>query len=699
MKIRSFLAGALALAASFLATPAEAGSSCQYITTGAVLTAAQWNSCFQAKQNELNYTPINRAGDGMQGLLTTPAATTSTAGFRVYPGVAPSAPTNGDMWSTSTGFYVRVNGSTVGPLRDGTSASFAATSPVTVSFPSSVVTYAFDFSVANTWTATQTMRTILAGTTNTFDVGTSATVAAFRTIYAGTSFVGPIGTFTTSVAVGGATIGANALAVTGASLFNSAITYGGVTLANSVTGTGSMVLSIGPTFTSSFTATGLVTNASLANMGAWSFKGNATAGSAVPTDVTIDGLTNKASPVNADELLLADSAASFGWKKCTIQNCIAAVTSGVASIAGNTGAFTLGAGLTNSTNNILMLFEPGSITNCTLTGTVSANALTIALKTQAGADPTSTTPCVVSFRSATIATGDYTAVLVTAATSFATATSGSTFGSTNATPFRLWITAWNNAGTVVLGVSNQSTATQIYPLNEAAVQSSTACNACSNATAAGTFYTTAAQTSKATRILGYMDWSSGLTTAGTWASGPTTIQMFGPGVKKPGDVVQRIYGGITTAVTNTNTYTISNTAPVPANGTIAFAFPAVTATSTANYLRVTSNLILSTNAGGAFAENYLYDGTNTVSTTATFLASSTVLQTLPNSYQVRAPSASTTYTVYFSGGSASIFLNSQAGSNQFGGTAASNGTIEEIMGALPEPANDNANPGIHARAA
>lgn len=36
-------------------------------------------------------------------------------------------------------------------------------------------------------------------TTNTLDIGTSATVLAPRTVYAGTSFVGPVGTFTTSV--------------------------------------------------------------------------------------------------------------------------------------------------------------------------------------------------------------------------------------------------------------------------------------------------------------------------------------------------------------------------------------------------------------------------------------------------------------------------------------------------------------------
>lgn len=255
-KIRaSFAAAALAAFAFLSPGVAVAGSSCQYITTGAVLTAAQWNSCFQAKENELGYTPINKAGDSMTGLLTTVAPTTSTAGFRLNPGAAPTAPTNGDLWMTSTGLYGQVNGVTVGPFAAAGASAFAATSPITVSFPASVVTYGFDFTVANSWLATQTFRTILAGTTNTYDIGTSAAAGAFRTVYAGTSFVGPVGTFTTSVAVGGATIGGNALAVTGTSLFNSgvtmsaALTYGGVTLSNAVTGTGAMVLATSPALT------------------------------------------------------------------------------------------------------------------------------------------------------------------------------------------------------------------------------------------------------------------------------------------------------------------------------------------------------------------------------------------------------------------------------------------------------------------
>lgn len=197
------------LAAAFgvvLSIGAAFAQSSPNLRTGQVPTAAQWNSYFSAKQDLLGYTPINKAGDVMTGPFTTVASTAVVSGFAVTPGTAPISPDNGDIWMTSAGLFYRAGGATYGPLTGGTSGSFAATPPIIVSFPSSVVTYAFDFTVANSWLATQTMRTVLAGTTNTYDIGVSETVSAFRTIYAGTSVVAPAATFATSLGAGTTTI-------------------------------------------------------------------------------------------------------------------------------------------------------------------------------------------------------------------------------------------------------------------------------------------------------------------------------------------------------------------------------------------------------------------------------------------------------------------------------------------------------------
>lgn len=48
--------------------------------------------------------------------MISPSSTTSRAPLRIRQGVAPTTPEDGDIWTTSAGLFVRINGTTVGPL-------------------------------------------------------------------------------------------------------------------------------------------------------------------------------------------------------------------------------------------------------------------------------------------------------------------------------------------------------------------------------------------------------------------------------------------------------------------------------------------------------------------------------------------------------------------------------------------------------
>lgn len=112
MKIVKIAVAALLL--SMVSISAQA--ACPTFSYGKVLTPGQWQQCFDEKQAVLGYNPVNKAGDVMTGRLVLPSPTGAASGFNITPGSVPSAPIDGDIWTTSSGVYARISGSTVGPL-------------------------------------------------------------------------------------------------------------------------------------------------------------------------------------------------------------------------------------------------------------------------------------------------------------------------------------------------------------------------------------------------------------------------------------------------------------------------------------------------------------------------------------------------------------------------------------------------------
>lgn len=188
-----------------------------------------------------------------------------------------------------------------------------------------------------------------------------------------------------------------------------------------------------------------------------------------------------------------------------------------------------------------------ALSNCTLAASVGSNLLTVALKDNVGNDPSAASPCNLNYRNQTSTTGSLTLVPQTTAISISTNATGATLGTSANTAFRFWVVVFNNAATNVLALINCWDGSSILPLTENIAQSTTPISG--SATSAGVFYTPNGITvnAKYFRILGYVEYTAGLATPGTYASGPNFVQAFGPGIRKPGEAVQILTNSTTTA--------------------------------------------------------------------------------------------------------------------------------------------------------
>lgn len=238
-------------------------------------------------------------------------------------------------------------------------------------------------------------------------------------------------------------------------------------------------------------------------------------------------------------------------------------------------------------------------TNCTLTASVGSNALTIAIKGIDGNDPSSTNPVYVPFRNATAGTGDLTWLSLTAATSVVVS-SGSTLGTTNAVPNRVWVVGFNDAGTFRLGVINCSTSTNIYPLASDVIASSTAEGGAGAADSAGVIYTGTAVTSKPMIVLGYVE--STQATAGTWATTPSKVEPWISGMSLPGHWVQ------VATVSKTDTFTDSSAAGTWVD--ITGLSVSITPTSTCNRVFIQSFVSTSASTNNAVGLRLVRGSTN-----------------------------------------------------------------------------------------
>ena len=155
------------------------------------------------------------------------------------------------------------------------------------------------------------------------------------------------------------------------------------------------------------------------------------------------------------------------------------------------------------------------IENLAIATSVGSSALTIALKTKAGSDATALDPVNVAMRDITLTSGTYNIRTVISALSLVIS-SGSTLGQVNGQPSTIFVYLIDNAGTLELAASHSL-------FREDTLATTTAEGGAGAADSATVMYSATARTGVPFRLIGKI--INTQTTAGTWASAGTQIQI------------------------------------------------------------------------------------------------------------------------------------------------------------------------------
>lgn len=317
--------------------------------------------------------------------------------------------------------------------------------------------------------------------------------------------------------------------------------------------------------------------------------------------------------------------------------------------------------------------------NGTIAESHTGNAVTFALKTLAGTDPSATDPVYFIFRNVTAATGNYVVLQATAAMNVVVS-SGSTLGFASGAAGRVWLVMFNDAGTLRMGAINcLASGINIFPLGQFPLASSTAEGGAGGADSAHVFYTGTAVASKVFIPIAYASYESGLATAGSWDVAPTRLQLYGPNVPLPGTLLQAPMNFTGAVDTTTTAIPYDDSIPQSGEGKT-FLTQAITPSSAANVLVIDWSLQLAT--------------TNTNLITALFqdatagaLASTIVTPnannpiTAPGLWAMRAGTTSST-TFKVNGGDntgATTTFNGLGGSRKLGGSLSSWLRASEFM--------------------
>lgn len=317
----------------------------------------------------------------------------------------------------------------------------------------------------------------------------------------------------------------------------------------------------------------------------------------------------------------------------------------------------------------------GLLLNATFTVTMAANAVTIALKTAAGTDPSASDPVSVVFRHGTATTGTYLTRTITGALS-TVISSGSTGGTLNNTPSRIYVAFLDNAGTVELCWWNPLNTTGLYAVTENQLVSTTAEGGAGGADSAHVIYSSTARSNVYLRHLGYFE--STQVTAGTWAAAATKLQLIGPGVATTGDIVQVRVSASGAVATGSTTTPSDDTIPQVTEGDEYMSLT-LTPTSSLNLLMVEHTGIYSNSSGVEHTIALFQDGASNAIASSIF-----TIGTVPGTFTLdhlksAGTASATTFSIRVGPTAGTTTFNGSGGTRRHGGVCSSRLVVTELM--------------------
>jgi hypothetical protein len=220
-----------------------------------------------------------------------------------------------------------------------------------------------------------------------------------------------------------------------------------------------------------------------------------------------------------------------------------------------------------------------SCVNCGIASAASANNILFTLKDEAGNALSSTNPAVVCFRNDSTTAAAISCLNITSGPTLSIHASSNMGVAGTTQAYRVWLALFNDSGTVRLGgiVAVNYSTPSILSLDDTGTASSTTCSACTNATAAQTWYSTVGVSAKPFRLIGYVDFPA-FATNGNWQTA-TVVHMCGVGCIRPGQPtgnIQTVTVNASDAGTTSTSYTTNTAMEV-----------SITPASASNLVRVT----------------------------------------------------------------------------------------------------------------